>query len=550
MRPRWSAVVLGILTCLPLFAQPSISVLQNNYSYILPGLPNYGIAQGSIFVILGDRMGPPLLVSAPSFPLKTTLGDVTIAVTGSDGQTYQAIPYYVSATQSAAILPSATPVGSATIAVTYNGQTSAAAPLKVVQTAFGILTMTGDGSGAAAAFDVHSNFLGPNNAANPGDIVTLWGTGLGPAVGDETAIGGTTHDLDNLPITVLIGGQAGAVLYHGRSQYPGLDQINVTVPAGLTGCNVTVEVQRGNLSNFATIPVAAIGRVCTDPPVVYTYATVPVSNTTETRLYAGQQQFMTIVLDANNAMAIRPHPGLDVNGWGSSLYLEPFLPGATLHGVSVQCAAVTGGISVSVSGVVSQGSSGNYGTWTGNYVFSYNPGLAEITGSGTYNINLAGPLSSGTGDLNLYQLASNYLVNVPLLTGGAGNTGDMYELIVSGGTAPGFTWTPAQGSTYPQDNRNPLSVVAIGNYNQVDAAKQGYAAIAAAYKPTISVVLSCASPSQAAFTLVLGAAYDSTESQQYWQDNVGITPLVLHSSAATSYVCAVTFDSKAIAGDH
>jgi len=38
-------------------------------------------------------------------------------------------------------------------------------------------------------------------------------------------------------------------------------------------------------------------------------------------------------------------------------------------------------------------------------------------GSGTYSINLAGALSASTGDLNLYKLASNYLVDVPLLDG-------------------------------------------------------------------------------------------------------------------------------------
>ena len=36
------------------FAQaPTVSGLLNNYSYTLPGLPNYGIAQGSIFDIFG-----------------------------------------------------------------------------------------------------------------------------------------------------------------------------------------------------------------------------------------------------------------------------------------------------------------------------------------------------------------------------------------------------------------------------------------------------------------------------------------------------------------
>jgi uncharacterized protein (TIGR03437 family) len=106
----------------------------------------------------------------------------------------------------------------------------------VVKTAFGILTLNGTGSGDAAAFDARNNYLGLINAANPGEVVTLWGTGLGPAFGDETSVGGTAGDLgSNVPITVWVGGQQAAVQYHGRSQYPGLDQLNVVVPAGASG---------------------------------------------------------------------------------------------------------------------------------------------------------------------------------------------------------------------------------------------------------------------------------------------------------------------------
>ena len=286
----------------------------------------------------------------------------------------------------------------------------------------------------------------------------------------------------------------------------------------------------------------------TVPPISYTYTTVPVKGTVEYRFYAAQQQFMTIVMDGNNAIAIRPHPGLDVNGWGSSLYLEPFLPGATLHGTVIQSISPgSGGIDVAVSGVVSQGNAGSYGTWNGNYTFTYDPVQKEVSGFGNYAIGLAGQLSSSSGDLNLYKLASNYLVNVPLLSGGTGNTGDTSQVNVSGGPVSGFTWIPSQGSTYPQDNRNPISIEAVGNYNQVDTAAQGYAAIAAAYKPTIKVVLSS---NQTGFTLVFGGGYESSESQEFWQDNVGITPLVLSLSTPTTYGFSVTFTSSAVAGDH
>src|ERR1035438_1664590 len=88
------ALVVGLTAIVASNAQPSVSALQNNYSYLLPGMPNYGIAQGSIFVMYGKNMGPSQITSAPSFPLNKTLAGVAINVTGSDGKTYQAIPYH------------------------------------------------------------------------------------------------------------------------------------------------------------------------------------------------------------------------------------------------------------------------------------------------------------------------------------------------------------------------------------------------------------------------------------------------------------------------
>ena len=74
-------------------------------------------------------------------------------------------------------------------------------------------------------------------------------------------------NLTNIPIEVDIGGVAAQVTYRGRSQWPGLDQIQVIVPAGVSGCQVSVAVVSGSgsvVSNYGTIPVAASGRTCSD----------------------------------------------------------------------------------------------------------------------------------------------------------------------------------------------------------------------------------------------------------------------------------------------
>lgn len=276
-----NAIVRSFLSILSLFvdvsasgqAPPRIEAIFNNYSFIQPGLPNYGIAQGSIFRILGPNIGGS--TASQGVPLRTELAAVTINVSVS-GVTTQAIPYFVSDGTIIAILPSSTPVGDGTITITSAGQPGSA-PIHVVQSAFGLLTDPVSGA-TAVARDHSGRFLSQIHAARPGAPLTLWGSGLGPVSGDETQY--QPHvDLTNIPIQVDIGGVSATVTYHGRSPHPGVDRIDVIVPAGVSGCNVSVVVVVGGVpSNFATIPVALGSRrngedapndrICSDPGLI------------------------------------------------------------------------------------------------------------------------------------------------------------------------------------------------------------------------------------------------------------------------------------------
>src|SRR5215469_7023132 len=258
----------------PVFAiaqtPPDIVAVQNNYSYTLPFAPNYGIAQGSIFIIVGSNLAGASTGLQGTYPLPTNLAGVNVTVTVNDTVTHP-ILYYVTPNQIGAILPSLTPVGSGTIAVTNSGQTGTA-PIQVVQSAFGIFTLNGAGTGPAAAFDAVGKPLSPTNPANPGGTITLWGSGVGPASGNE-AILQTPANLTNIPIEVDVGGLAAAVAYHGRSIYPGLDQINLVVPPNVQpGCWVSVVVRGASIGNFATIPVAPAGQQCSDATTGYSGA--------------------------------------------------------------------------------------------------------------------------------------------------------------------------------------------------------------------------------------------------------------------------------------
>ncbi len=249
-----TVVVAGVA-----WAQPKVDSVVNNYSFATPGSPNYGIAQGSLFAVKGSALGPvqtPALPDLSQGPLTTSLSGVSVSIT-VNGVTTRSPLYYVFDKQIAGILPSSTPIGTGTLTVSFNNQTSTPAPITVVAAAFGL---------SAGMLNASSLPLAPARAANPGETIVLWGSGLGAAAGDETKYPFPQADLTaKSNVKVYIGGQSAAVAYAGRSAFPSVDQINVVVPQGLSGCNVGVIVQTGNfVSNSATVPVALSGRVCSD----------------------------------------------------------------------------------------------------------------------------------------------------------------------------------------------------------------------------------------------------------------------------------------------
>jgi uncharacterized protein (TIGR03437 family) len=258
---------LGILavTAVSAFAQqPTAGAIVNAGSYAVAGTQNAAIAQGSMFVIFGTNMGPSTIQHAFSYPLPTTLAGTSINITS--GSPFHAIMLYTVASQLAAILPSSVPAGPATLTVTYNGQTSAPLSFTVVPSNFGAFTATQAGSGAGIIVDGNGVPYTALRPATPGLQVALYGTGLGPIAGDETTP--TAQQKLNTTLQVYVGTQQANVVFEGRagsSAGNAIDQINFTVPSGVTGCNVPVTVQIGNVvGNFSTLPVSN-GGPCSDP---------------------------------------------------------------------------------------------------------------------------------------------------------------------------------------------------------------------------------------------------------------------------------------------
>ena len=320
------------LAAVAAFAQtPTITAVENVATNIPPGLPNSAIAQGSMFAIKGTNLGPANAALVTNFPLLTALGGTSIKVTVA-GTTVDAIPVAAIAAQVNAILPSKTPVGTGTVQVSYNNQ-SVSAPIVVVKNNFGIFTVSQSGTGDAVAFlNSDSGLITPSHAANPGDAIVLWGTGLGPVAADESQPA-VQADMTDVPLQVFVGGKPAKILFRGRNACcSSIDTVYVTAPDGVSGCAVSVIVQTGNVtSNATSIAIAPTGRTCT--PInqntlvggtgTHTFGGVSLQRIVENINAAGTNT--TVKMDSASATFLRvtyastaPQGSqLDVNSYGS-----------------------------------------------------------------------------------------------------------------------------------------------------------------------------------------------------------------------------------------
>ena len=167
-----------------------------------------------------------------------------------------------------AVLPSNTPVGTGTITVTYNGQTSATQPITVVKTSMGVFTVNQGGSGPGVVTDANFKLITGTNSAKPGQTLILWATGAGPVTFDESRPPTTTVNLQSVAkAQIYVNGTMVTPSFVGRSGCcSGLDQINFQVPQGVSGCYISIAVQTSDpvVSNFASIAVAPTGGTCSD----------------------------------------------------------------------------------------------------------------------------------------------------------------------------------------------------------------------------------------------------------------------------------------------
>jgi uncharacterized protein (TIGR03437 family) len=239
-----SGAIAYILLSSVAVAQPFVGRVSTETIYAGGDYPENRVVQGSVFRVDGLHLAAGEQ-SASGFPLPTSLGGTSIRVM-TGGRTFDAIILSTPVFQFPdgfrpsvrAVLPSKTPPGDALLILTYNAQESLPFKIHVVSRDFGLYPLV---QNFDAAEGVQQNTF--EHSAIPGQLIGLWGTGLGPVDGDEAS--GPLPAAFMIPgFEVLVGGIAAKVVYAGRSGCcAGIDQIIVEVPRGVEGCNAAARVR-------------------------------------------------------------------------------------------------------------------------------------------------------------------------------------------------------------------------------------------------------------------------------------------------------------------
>ncbi len=158
---------------------------------------------------------------------------------------------YVSDTQINAVIPAEIPTGLNRLTV-QNGGGSQTVNVFVEPVFPAVFSLDQSGSGAAAALNAVNGVVASQTAPlHAGEYLELFLTGLG------TTVRQNGFDFAIAQPTVTMGGLACAVAYAGAAPgFPGLDQINCVVPAGLGKQAAAVVVTSGNrVSTGTTVAV-------------------------------------------------------------------------------------------------------------------------------------------------------------------------------------------------------------------------------------------------------------------------------------------------------
>lgn len=228
--------ILGVLISAPGFGQMMVV----NAAAFSPGQP---VAPGSIATIFGQNLCSTQM-AAPSAQLPAQLGGCSVSVNGTPAPLY-----YVSPGQMNFVVPPNVAPGSASLSVN-NGTQTLTGSMNLVSAAPGVFSTNGMGVGMGAMLQGQTFQPGPFSITTNGSPtpVALFMTGL---------------DLSSPPIVTIGGVPATVTFYGAQPAYPGMQQINFTLPASVAGAGnapvtVTSGGQSSNMTFMEVLPTTAM----------------------------------------------------------------------------------------------------------------------------------------------------------------------------------------------------------------------------------------------------------------------------------------------------
>jgi uncharacterized protein (TIGR03437 family) len=219
------------------------------------------VTPGSIVAIYGSGLAATTLAGS-TVPLSTVIGDTSVTING-----IAAPLYFVSEGQVNAQLPWNLPASGTVNVVLSRGSTpSAPTTVSLAPFAPAVFSIPNGAGWAVAINNADASLAAPPGAipgitthpAKAGDALIVYANGLG-AVDSTPANGAASLDMlrstTTVP-TVLIGSKPADVKFSGLTpQFPGVNQINVVVPEGVSG-TVPLQVQVGGIISTDQVTIA------------------------------------------------------------------------------------------------------------------------------------------------------------------------------------------------------------------------------------------------------------------------------------------------------
>jgi uncharacterized protein (TIGR03437 family) len=221
-----------------------------------------GVSPGEIITVFGQNLGPAELVGLEltgNGRVATQLGGVRVLFDG-----IAAPLVYAAAGQLSAVVPYAIAGrGQINLQTEYRGVRSNAIALPVLTAKPALFSVDSSGGGPGAILNEDGSVNGVNRPARPGSVVVLFGTGEGlpePVPEDGSVTGALPLPRPVLPVRVTIGGRDAEVLYAGSapSLVAGVLQLNVLLPAGVSGSALAIRVSVGEVSSTDAVTVAVV----------------------------------------------------------------------------------------------------------------------------------------------------------------------------------------------------------------------------------------------------------------------------------------------------